>query len=761
MSFRLFIKTILPLLLLYFCHVEGQAFAIGKNKEKLHEKVAVSKDRTSQRTDSLIERVFSFGRLYNADSLEYTGEVYLRHNMYTRRGKMPIVRYIPGMLRLEKGTHNYLTEAQLRLQYRNPGELDCKIVAYNSTSRYQRADRFASMGHFNFNLYAANLFIDHLLNPLNHRNRQFYRYRYEGTYHKVDSFAVVQRVTIQPRFSNDQLVKGYVDIRPESGAVVHFHFVFRHNLQRFSVDGYPGIEGISALLPEKLHIVSDFRLFRNRVYEATDVISRHTFTSSKHKENDSTLSPYDLTRQCIVRIDTSHIHFEPEYIDSIATSFLSENEERPLADFSQDWMETDTLPDIFKHIQEVQPSAISSKETAKKFTLFNEDTQDIFLSSHRFDLDRKGNLNVKLPAIISPSMMQWSGSRGLSLKTRLNLSFHNKQSVRPLLTFTPMVGYAFKQKQVYWQLPLSVRFAPAWNGIFSLEAGGGSHSYNNRQANELREKIRHWEHFDTLNKIIDDFDYQDYRDAYANMQIGMTPYPGFSFTLGIRMHKRTLIEWNKLARDGGLDHYYSTLGPRIGIEWTPRQYYYRQGRERVPLYSHYPTLQFCYERGYGIGNGDTHYERIEGNLRYRLPLYALRAIYMRAGGGFYTQRGSECFIDYDFFRFYYMPADWSDELSGEFQILNSRWYNESRYYAFLTTTYESPMLLFSRIPYLTRIVHRERIYLNLLSVRTLGMYGEAGYGISTHLVNLGFFMGMAADHRPQFGFKFVFRFFDN
>lgn len=108
-----------------------------------------------------------------------------------------------------------------------------------------------------------------------------------------------------------------------------------------------------------------------------------------------------------------------------------------------------------------------------------------------------------------------------------------------------------------------------------------------------------------------------------------------------------------------------------------------------------------------------------------------------------------------------MPQEWSDELSGEFQLLSSRWYNESRYYAHITTSYESPMLFLSRISLLSRVIQKERLYFNVLSVRSLGIYTELGYGISTHLFDAGLFTGISRHNTIKFGCKIAFHLFEN
>ena len=96
---------------------------------------------------------------------------------------------------------------------------------------------------------------------------------------------------------------------------------------------------------------------------------------------------------------------------------------------------------------------------------------------------------------------------------------------------------------------------------------------------------------------------------------------------------------------------------------------------------------------------------------------------------------------------------------GRRKVLDSRWYNESNYYIRCSAAFESPMLLISRIKPLSRAIKKERIYCNLLSVQSLKPYGEVGYGLSTHVVDVGAFLGMAKN-QVNFGFKFALRLFE-
>lgn len=725
----------------------------------------------AERADSLpdapevaatLRRVFAFTDSFGLEALQYHSDIYLRHRMLTHRNG-PVVRYIPGMLRLEKGTRSYLTEARLRLQLREPGETDCKVVAYHSTAKYQSANRLSTMSRLNFHLYHTNLISDALLNPLHRRNRRFYRYRSLGIRTDTVTGTRLQRISVIPRFDNDQLVRGHVDVDIRTGAVRTFRLSFRHNLQHITVSGETGGEGLRALLPERMHTEADFRLFGNRVYEVADFVMTHTFSYGTPPPSGKA-GGYDLTRQCLLRLDTTQTVTDPAYFDSVRPdSFppLDEKQLRYFRDrFARDMEKEGRMTGSTAFLAGSMPADTAARPS--RLRIIGDRTQDILLSSHDFDITDNGRANVELPPVITPSAIQIGGEKGFSLRTQIKFkAFTSYSPVIPGFELSPSVGYSFKQKQVYWRTPLLLRFCPRLAGRFTLEAGGGSHIYNSRQADELHREMENVAHFDSLRQIIDHYNFHDYRDTYFKTDLSLSPLPGLTVTAGARYHRRTLIEWNDIAQQAGLSRKFTTLGPRVQLEWTPRQYYYHDGAMRVPLYSRLPTFRIAYERGYGIGTGNTRYERIEAEARYRLPLYAMRTLYFRVGGGTYLHRGEDVFLDYDFFRFDYLPEGWDDELAGTFQLLSSRWYNESRYYARATATYESPMLVFARIPGISRIIQKERVHLNLLSVRSLGIYTEAGYGISTHLMDLGCFVSVASDGSVRAGGKIGLRFFDD
>ena len=291
--------------------------------------------------------------------------------------------------------------------------------------------------------------------------------------------------------------------------------------------------------------------------------------------------------------------------------------------------------------------------------------------------------------------------------------------------------------------------------------GNGNIIYNSEQADVVRDALEGITQYDSLIHVFDHFNFHYYKDFYAQASFHFEPATGFNLMAGIRYHNRSLENWNELAQNSGMTRNIKSVAPHVGITWTPGTYYYKDGPRRVPLYSHWPTFTLDYERGIKWGRCQTEYERWEADVFYQIRLYALRRLYFRLGGGLYTNRNSIYFVDFDNFRDNTLPEDWEDERSGQFQLLDARWYNESPYYIRLCMAYESPMLLFSRIKYLSNYIQKESVYCNLLSVHALYPYAELGYGFATHIFNAAAYLSLANKGGMGFGAKFSISLFNN
>ncbi len=678
--------------------------------------------------DSIMARVYRLADSIGSRPLSFRSTVYVRHTRQTHRRNV-LTRLMPGMHRIRRGRHQYLNERCFRFDYRPDRLIDAKEVAQCGTMpRIPTADALYA-GHYTLSIYAPNLFTDRILSPFHRRTRPYYHFALRMR--RTENGRPIAVVAIRPHLSNAQLVSGEADIDERSGRVVRFALRYAYGWSSYHISAEMGTDGATVALPRRLTLASRLSVMGNSVDDALETVSTYDTTPPPPLPADKPTPRHDLTAQSYLRTDTTGVIRSRQWFDA--------HRPYPLLPHQEAAYRTDSpaMP------ADSMPASIAS-------------TEALLFDSHRLRMGR--HTEMRLPAIITPSMVQWSGSKGLSLQTRLSLTCTLPH--RRSLTVVPRLAYNFKERQLYWRLPATLTLSPRMDTRLTLEVSGGDKMYNSAQADEVRRHLETSSHYDTLRYIFDHFGFHYYRDNRLSLALSLTPLPGLTLQPGLRLHHRTLMGWNFISAATGMHRRLGSIAPRLRVEWTPGQYYYWHNGRRIPLYSRWPTFMADAERGLATVNAPTGYTRFEGGATYRLPLFALRSLFFRVGGGIYTQRGQHCFLDYDYFRHSYLPSGWNDELSGQFQLLDSRWYNEARSYVLATTAYESPMLLVSRLPFLTRFVRTERLYVNLLHLSTLGYYTECGYGISTPLLDAGAFVAFAGSRQSGLGVKFVFHLFD-
>ena len=70
---------------------------------------ASAEHEEEKKTNEVMQLVFTYVERNGFQPRTYESEIYQRHRMYTKR-KGIIARYVPGMLRLERGVRNYFSE---------------------------------------------------------------------------------------------------------------------------------------------------------------------------------------------------------------------------------------------------------------------------------------------------------------------------------------------------------------------------------------------------------------------------------------------------------------------------------------------------------------------------------------------------------------------------------------------------------------------------------------------------------------------------
>ncbi len=691
--------------------------------------------------DSIIERVMTFAPLYETIVSDYRANLYIKGKMDIQK-KNFILRYVPSMFRLQKGVREYLLETYSDLHYTAPNIYDQKVKASQGTVRGNRGLP-GLLEYFNVNIYSSSLLNDErLLSPLAKNGQKYYKYRIDSV--MGDPNNLDYRVRFIPCTKSDQLVGGYMVVSSNVWSVREIRFSGRSELITFTCWIKMGDVGKkNEFLPVRYEVEALFKFLGNKVdgnYTASldykSIELKEKKVRKKEKKN------YNLSESFSLQCDTNAYKTDASTFAIMRPIPLSESEKKL---YSDNLLRRDT----------------TTVQKQSKSQAFWGTMGDLMVEDYKFNLSNIGS--VRFSPFINPLLFSYSGSNGLSYRQdfRYNRLFRGDK----LLRIVPKLGYNFTRKEFYWSLNADFEYWPQKRGFFRLNVGNGNRIYSSKVLDELKAMPDSIFNFDLIH-----LDY--FKDLYFNFRHTVEVVNGLDIGLGFSAHKRTAVEPSRFVITGDypmpppefMDKFkntYISFAPRIRIEWTPGLYYYMNGKRKINLHSLYPTFSVDYERGIkGVFKSMGEYERIEFDLQHQIRLGLMRNIYYRFGFGAFTNQDELYFVDFANFSRHNLPVGWNDEIGGVFQVLDSRWYNSSRRYVRGHFTYEAPFLILRHLMKYTRYVQNERIYISALSMPHLQPYLEVGYGIGTHIFDVGVFVSSENWKFGGIGCKFTFELFN-
>lgn len=691
--------------------------------------------------DSIIERVMTFAPLYETIVSDYRANLYIKGKMDIQK-KNFILRYVPSMFRLQKGVREYLLETYSDLHYTAPNIYDQKVKASQGTVRGNRGLP-GLLEYFNVNIYSSSLLNDErLLSPLAKNGQKYYKYRIDSV--MGDPNNLDYRIRFIPRTKSDQLVGGYMVVSSNVWSVREIRFSGRSELITFTCWIQMGDVGKkNEFLPVRYDVEALFKFLGNKVdgnYTAS--LDYKSIELKEKKVRKKEKRKYNLSESFSLQCDTNAYKTDASTFAIMRPIPLNESEKKLYHDYT---LRRDT----------------TTVEKPSKSQAFWGTMGDLMVEDYKFNLSNIGS--VRFSPFINPLLFSYSGSNGLSYRQdfRYNRLFRGDK----LLRIVPKLGYNFTRKEFYWSLNADFEYWPQKRGFFRLNVGNGNRIYSSKVLDELKAMPDSIFNFDLIH-----LDY--FKDLYFNFRHTVEVVNGLDIGLGFSAHKRTAVEPSRFVITGDypmpppefMDKFkntYISFAPRIRIEWTPGLYYYMNGKRKINLHSLYPTFSVDYERGIkGVFKSTGEYERIEFDLQHQIRLGLMRNIYYRFGFGAFTNQDELYFVDFANFSRHNLPVGWNDEIGGVFQVLDSRWYNSSRRYVRGHFTYEAPFLILRHLMKYTRYVQNERIYISALSMPHLQPYLEVGYGIGTHIFDVGVFVSSENWKFGGIGCKFTFELFN-
>ena len=601
----------------------------------------------------------------------------------------------------------FISEAINHVTYYKEGIFSTRPVVSHSTIPHSRNIMPIVLKYLTPTIYNVTMVDGNILSPFHHQNRHFYKYRVRWYSDQV------AEIRFRPRTDNTQLVKGNVLVQTSTGRIIRATIHGEYDMNRFDLKIRMGYDGIKSLLPLECEMNATFKFLGNKIenkYVATYHLDSLSLQEDSIPLQEDSIKPKDRLR----------------FIEAHRPEPLSPQEKNILQAYSEELLSA-TAKD----------SVLHKKSWTQRILWDRIGNHLVNRIKSNWGSDAQGYLHIK--PILNPFYLGYSDSKGVIYKFDMRLNYRFSDRYR--FSSRTKISYSFKQHRFFYHIPLSITLSKSKNRYLNMELGN-SNLIQNGEINQDVQDILGIAAYDSLHKTTLSF-YNVHFKGFLNYSINKH----FGFQTGLLVRHRKAYN-PTFFKNLGITTSYKTTAPFIELQFSPSFL-----KESI--------ITANYERSIkGVMNSNMSYERWEFDGQYRHQLPAMRSIQTRIGYGFYTARGSNgYFYDYENFRENNLEGGWNDDWSGEFELLNSDWYNQSDYYFRCNLTYESPLLFAAWIPLVGHFVENERLYIGTMGVKNIKPYTEIGYGVTTRLFSMGIFASFKEHHYERFGVKFGFELF--
>ena len=664
----------------------------------LHWGLATHAILSSEEDSVIMNKVFSYSRTRHPDFKGKAMNVYMRHHVNIIK-KNNLLITIPTMNRLARSKNTeFVGESYSRIKFTTSSDYEeIRQVNVGTIPRFRRTLP-TMIGMLSPNIYGVTIMRDHLLSPFHHKNRKIYRYGLT----KMPSGKIL--IAFVPKTSNTQTVKGTAIVDYETGIVEQVEFEGEYDMISFQLRAEMGKALIESGLPKTSDLNATFHMAGNRI------------NATYHVD-------YDLP---ITLPDTLVDSHSRELMDSVRPSVLPPKD-----------LQLYKTADSLQAIQDSLPQKKRKKNFFK--TVLWDFIGDNLINRIRGNFGPNNSGYYKIYPIIDPLSLSYSERKGIAYKVRFrgNYLFKKEQE----LELYCRLGYSFKQKQLYFMVPIKYTFMKSRNGYMETEVGNGNRIRNN----SIKNSIVNRPDLDSI--MIEGMELDHFKDTYLKIRSNYDLSSHWSIGLGFTYHRRSAVN-EDVFETIGLPSVYHSFAPRITTQIRPLAW---KG----------PIITINYEHAIkGLSSNKMSYGRLEADASWIQRLPRLRSLSLRGGAGMYFVKEKKAlFLDYENFRDENIPGGWNDDWTGEFQLLGSEDYNRSDYYLRANMTYESPLMILSRLPLLGKYVEMERIYVSSLVAKNLHPYTEFGYGFTNRLFTFGLFMAASNGKYEGFGCRVALEIF--
>lgn len=696
---------------------------------------------------------------------DYEAGIYMQGNVdILKRG--PFLKQIPYLKKLQKGVDSYQAEFIGEITFTNPNIYNKSVYSISSDKKKFMEGHVETVVQplMKLNVYSQYLF-SNIYSPFAYKSYRYYRYSIVNFWQRGDD--TYFRISFKPKFSSYKFIEGDFVVTSRNWNIRELSFKGAMELIKFNIDVVMEEEGtLAEILPHNIRIDTDAKILGTRLKGSYMAALRYDSVMVSHLIADNAAGREKYNLSSLYKTDADTLQAIVSTIRRFRDS-SSSSADNPAVVAVQDTAENlsgrgDTLTGgqlpADSLVLRLDTLAPLEKERWGALARMG----NFFTSDYTVDIKNVGELDIQ--PLVSPILFDFSTSNGISYTQKLKFTRVTRKE--KLFYLEPRVGYNFKYKEFYWGVKGEINYAPRKMSRIFVDIGNGSKITTER----IREDL-----FSLPMPIYDStgLNLRDFKATYARVGHKIEIANGLTLSTNLALMRYSEDGYSDFTpkypdsqfmskASGIVSHQYINFVPELELTYTPHQYYYMNGERKTYLYSRYPTFNLSLAHAIrGVMKSTTRYNKLEFDMQQKLKVGPMHEFFYRAGFGIFYDYTDLYFAEFKNLRRNNLPVGWNDDIGGAFHLLPRFRYNEIDKYLRANIKYDAPILLASSLLKRVKYITKERLYCNLLLVDTMDPYMEMGYGIGTHIFNVGVFWGGEVTRWNLVGVKFTFEVFND
>ncbi|MDR2118691.1 MAG: DUF5686 family protein [Tannerellaceae bacterium] len=695
---------------------------------------AKAQGRTMQPADSIMQQVIAHAARYKTLLAGSEAEIYIKGRSKILE-KNVLIRFAHHLFPVNLQVPDMVFEMTGLSRFEAPNSFFHDFKAIHGSYIPSRQKQREILNFLNLNIYASTAFNDGVLMPTARNAFKYYDFHLTDT-ETSPSGTKIYRIRFLPRNFSQKLISGYLYVADKTWTIARIELSGRYYFSEFILTITYGQQPDRFNLPETADLTLTYRMMGNAVSGTYHL--KYRYTSVVWAQGDSVAGAPSLNLSSYYGHLSDSVAIVPDSL------YWEQMRDMPLPDEEKA---------LYAQAADGKPADSDASIPARHnpYLAFTE------MLTNPMSLDYK-NTYIRYYGILNPSQLGYSKNEGISFRQRMRIQKRYGNETR--LVFTPELGFVSRRREIFFKAEGVWEYWPERLASLRVLAGNGNQSYSFGMMQEINRQLA-----DSSFKA-EDLNLRYFRHYYVDVSNGIDLFNGFRLTTALTYNRRNPVT-RKFDIEVGdeirkiVNSNYHDFTSTVGISCTPRYYYRMNGRQKIYVYSYYPTLSVEFAKSYpGVWYSEGDYGRIEADVQQSVPLGLLQRLNYHVSAGMYTSKKSSYFTDFRYFTRRNFPDTWDDQIGGVFNLLGREWFYASDRYAQVHLMYQSPFILLQFLEKeASKYVFAERLYFSRLWTPALPSYTEIGYGIGNHIFNIAFFAAFRRLEYQSIGVKFAFELF--